>query len=61
MNGAHTKNSLIFYFVLAMMFALCFSATYLNLYVHKNFTTFSAEDSEPTPLDFYIHSNSKKL
>jgi hypothetical protein len=61
MNDAHTKNSLIFYFVLAMLFVLSFSATYLNLYVYKNFTTFTTEDSEPAPLDFYLHDNTNKI
>jgi hypothetical protein len=61
MSESQKKNSWIFYVVLLTLFLLSFSATYLNLYVNKNFKTFTAEESAPKPLDFYLHANTAEL
>jgi hypothetical protein len=52
----HEKNSLLFYFFLVFFVLLSVGATYLNIIVEKNFKQFSAEEEEPSALDFYIYN-----
>jgi exopolysaccharide biosynthesis protein len=61
MKETHKKSSFIFYLVLTTLFLLTFSATYVNLHVNQNFKMFTADEPEPKPLDFYLHSNYQEL
>lgn len=52
----HEKNSLIFYFFLVFFILLSVGATYINIIVEKNFKQFTANEEEPSALDFYFHN-----
>lgn len=56
MEQKHFRNTMIFYAGLLLAFLTCFGAIYQNLYVEKNFKQFTVEDTEPVPMDLYLHS-----
>lgn len=51
----HKINSLVLYLFLSFFILLSVAATYLNIVVEKNFKQFTADEEEPSALDFYIH------
>lgn len=48
-------HTLIFYFFLIFFILLSVGLTYSNIIIEKNFKQFSADENEPSELDFYFH------
>ncbi len=48
-------HTLIFYFFLIFFILLSVGLTYSNIIIEKNFKQFSADENEPSALDFYFH------